>query len=1295
MKQGLNTNLFSLIRIIFLWIFLFVLNVSSLNSAASYQLQSVFDSGGGSTVIGDVNVVYQSVSPVFSSVTVKDDIQLINGNHFTSIATNIDGFLEDFEREDVTINATVQGLTNLMVEFEAWSESYIYQFSNSIDNDFLDNGWEIVWDSLENLRDEEEFVTINVRVFDGLTWSQWYPSDRNIMVDNLYPVFVNVAMSNDKFSPSNETSIGIGDTITSFFNVEETFLDNYFVNVLNQYGTVVQQFYDGSTFYDSRLNQFNEEWNGINLSSSYELDGYYDFEIIVQDTAGNTVSTNTTFLLDDTSPDVTNIVLSTQGQELNSELGDLSLNWDISDNFDDEVSHNISYQYVDFDLKQIDNLALWLDVADLYSVEVVNGTKVSLLHDKSFIGNHFTQSNSESYPSLVSDDYVSFDVLEFDQFNDVLTSSEVFEANRLYYLYSIVYRGSQWDLLEDTMISSQEGTLSIGLNQNSTFSSFRLAEMIIFSEPLAVDDRSNLLNYLNFKWTLNIEDDWIVDQDDLLVETWSKASLPDSSYYRVKVKGTDNVGNNVFDYSNVAFTPDRTAPEIAADFTDLYVTEDIVVIYDPNEDELDNYASHIGLTWEAELILTEDDPLKASDVLLDAINEVDSSQQVEVVPGQHRNTSSTDDGNLYGLDHPAFVRLTLFDQQGNYVSKEIEVNVAAVNDAPVFIADIGNSISYDSFNDIIYNIRFNEDTVSDPLILDDYVLDVDNEKEDLVFTVLNSDYNLLGNVDTDAKSYESTFLNVDIAEASSEHQIVFSPSLNFYGDRIVSINVQDPAGLQSQQEIIVRIWPVNDPPIIADVIDSLEVNDEDNSIQITLTDFEDDNFLEDVAPTYNHLLNWTVESLDEVVSLDTSLSGADTFTFIPEDNFYGTINFVVRLTDSDTVAEGVFPPESEYGGYVAQPLSVTHPFTVVWNPINDAPVPLDIPPQIQEEDYGVWTLDLSSYKEDVEDSGLDLKWELNLDSNFVTHTYDEDLNLITFQTIQDGFGKMTVGLTLTDTDENIYFQPYQANPITVAHSFILELSPVNDVPTLDSVSINSTISGFDNFSFSEDIFKVRAVGFNDIGIEDGVFNPELGNEYDASIEGEDFGGVEYLSNTILYDYYWYVDGALVQSDIASSISTNYFTIIPDYQGKTITVEVQPNDSELVGAVQTDDFVVNILPENVDQTLSSFSPSLNFYTNTGNVALTWGSVTDQNVDDDIVYRIGIWQTDKFETIPIETMTLDSSKFYDSGWFSGLDNINLEDIVTGFTHGAYFWRIWTGNLFANDSMDNFYDTGDPLR
>ena len=61
---------------------------------------------------------------------------------------------------------------------------------------------------------------------------------------------------------------------------------------------------------------------------------------------------------------------------------------------------------------------------------------------------------------------MSFDVLEFDQFDDVLSSTDVFEANRLYYLYSIVYRGSEWELLEDTMISFQEGTLSIGLNQH-------------------------------------------------------------------------------------------------------------------------------------------------------------------------------------------------------------------------------------------------------------------------------------------------------------------------------------------------------------------------------------------------------------------------------------------------------------------------------------------------------------------------------------------------------------------------------------------------------------------------------------------------------------------------------------------------------------------------------------------------------------------------------------------------------------------------------------------------------------
>tara|TARA_A100001015_G_scaffold218726_1_gene245901 strand:- start:276 stop:6254 length:5979 start_codon:yes stop_codon:yes gene_type:complete len=1274
-------------------VFILIFNAHFIFANTGYQLQSVIDSGGGPSEIQGKNAVYQSVGPVFHSVTVKNDLQVVNGNHFSSVITQVDGFLEDFEREDVTINATVLGLTNLEVEFEARSLSNVYQFSNRIDNDFLDSGWMIVWDSLENLTDQEVYVTFNSRVFDGLTWSKWYQATRNVVVDNLYPVFDEFFLSNNKFSPSNASSIGIADTITTFFDVEETFLDNYFVNVFDDQDQLVRQFFNGSVFHDLTLNQFNQVWDGLNSSSDFEDDGYYKFEIVVQDSAGNTTAVNDSFLLDDQSPTIEDIVLSTVGQELNSELGNLSLIWDSDDNFDTQVSHNISYQYVDFEIKDIDGLYLWLDVADLFSVDLINTDKVTLLADKSFTGNHFLQSNSNFSPTLVSDNYVSFDVIEFDQFDDVLRSSENFEANTTYYLYFVIHRDSGWEILEDTLVSTTEGKLSIGLNQASTFSNFRLAEFVVFSDPLSVDDRTDLLNYFNFKWTLNIEDDWNFDQDNLLAETWSKNSLPDSSYFRIKVKGTDHVGNNFFQYSNVAFTPDRTAPEIASTFTDIYATEDITVIYDPSEFELDNYSSHIGLTWDAELISTTDDPTKASDVLLEAINEVNNEQQVELVPGQHRNTFSTADGNVFGLDHPAFVDITLFDQQGNFTSKQIQVNVQAINDVPVFIADIGDSISYDSYNDIIYNIRFNEDTISNPLTLDDYVLDVDNDKEDLVFTVLNNDYYLLGNIQSDAKSYESTFLNVDISEASSEHQIVFTPSLNFYGDKVVSINVQDPGGLFSQQDMVVRIWPVNDPPIIADVIQSLEISNEDNAIQVTLTDFEDDVFLEDVAPTYNHLLNWTVESLSDIVTLDTSLSNSDTFTFNAEENFYGTINFVVRLTDTDTVAEGVFPPGTEYGGYTAQPLSVTHDFTVVWTPVNDAPVPLDIPDQIQQEDYGLWVLDLSTYKQDIEDTGLDLKWELDLDSNFVTHTYDPNLNQISFQTVQDGFGKMTVGLTLTDTDENINFQPYTPNPLTVQHSFVLELSPVNDAPSLDGVSINSTVTGFEHFAVSEDTFKVRAVGFRDIGVENGQVNSELGNEYDASIVGEDFGGVEYQTNSILYDYHWYVDGNLIQSEIDSTSSTNFFTVIPSYQGKTVTVEVQPNDSDLLGTVQTDAFVVNILPNNIDQTLSSFSPTLNFYTNTGNVTVTWGAVSDQNVDDEIVYRLGIWQTDKFETIAMDTMTLDSQKFYDSGWFSGFDQINLEEIISGFTHGAYFWRIWTGNLFANENTTYYYDTGDP--
>lgn len=1255
-------------------------------SVTSYQLQSIFDSGGGAASTVTSNLIFQSVSPIFSSVLSKDSLQLINGVHFDSTVGAIEGFDPFYERADVTLNAQTFGLMSSKIEFELIVDGTIYSFISDTDHQFDDTGWTAIWDSLEHLSDTESYVSVNARVFDGLTWGPWYRSPDKIFIDNLYPVIANVVLNTDKFSPSNETSVGILDTITAYFDIEENFFNSYSINILDSEDNIVQSFSTLSDFETMDLYQFDQLWDGKNTAGDYQSDGLYRFQIQAEDLAGNVASHNLLFVLDDTAPDISNMLLFTEGQALNSQLGKLDLSWIVEDNFDQFVSQNISYQYIDFNVNSLSGLVLWLDAADAYSISEVGDSKVQVLEDKSRSGNHFIQSRYSFLPSLVRDESMSFDVLEFDQYDDSLSSINTFLSGSIYYLYSVVFREGNWQISMNSFTLSSSQHLHLGISEELANNANKIAEIIIVTEPLSIQEQASLFSYLSFKWNLSISDSWIVDTENTFDNEWEKEDLPDSAYYRMKVVGTDDVGNSVVTYSNVAFTPDRTAPVISSDFVEINATEDVVLVYDPFDYELDNYSSHLGLVWNASIVMEEDDPINSSEEVLEYISLASDGQSLEIIPVQDRNTASTDGGNMYGLDHDARINVELFDQQGNYAVSTVQLNIEPVNDPPVFIDHVGTNVLYDSFNDVIYNVKVDEDTVSDPFYLREYVIDIDNDIEDLVFGVSNPDYNLL--LESDKRLYQSVSLNVEFSDEFNDTAIIFTPSLNFYGDQSVSINVQDADGLYTDQEIIVRVWPVNDPPVISDLMRGIEVSDEDNNIVLTLTDYENDVFLEDQAPTYNHLLNWTIESLTDEVTLDTSLSASDTFTFIPEENFYGTVNFVVKLTDSDIVAEGVFPPDTEYGGYHAQPLSVTSSFSVVWNPVNDPPTPLDIPPQIKEEDFGVWTLDLSSYKTDIEDDVNDLDWSVQLDTDFVTYTYDDATNVITFQTVQDGYGKLSVGLTLTDKDNNIDFQPYVPNPASVQHYFDLEVSPVNDVPSLEGVVVSSVVTDIADLVLTDDVLKAQAIGYKDIGVENGVFISELGTEYNQTLNGEDFGGVEYESNTVLYDYYWYVDGELIQTEVASVSSSNLFTVNSDYQGKNITVEVLPNDSNSVGLAKTKGLLVNTLPDNIDTSSEFFAPELNFYTNTGNVRLAWDSVTDFE-NDDIVYRLGIWKTDKFVTVPMEEMTLDSVKFYDSGWFLGEDKPNFEEIISGLTHGSYFWRVWTGNLFNEE----FYDTDDP--
>ena len=618
------------------------------------------------------------------------------------------------------------------------------------------------------------------------------------------------------------------------------------------------------------------------------------------------------------------------------------------------------------------------------------------------------------------------------------------------------------------------------------------------------------------------------------------------------------------------------------------------------------------------------------------------------------------DGNVYGKSE-AWLKVTLYDEDGNFVEKDIQLHVAPVNDKPRFLANIGGDlIKRDSEEQIIYNVKFDEDTQSPIIELNNFTVDVDNLYSDLVWSVSANNYiNIIST--SELNQFEQDLFTMKLTEEMGEHKLEMIPTENWYGDESIDLVVTDLDGTSNVQAFTARVWPVNDNPIIKSSMTQLEVNNEDIEIEIELSDYEDDIYLEDESPTYSAQLKWSVIEYDSdfISVVDGNNSLEDTITLTPVANKYGTTNIVVQLEDTDKVPEQVFPPLSEYGGYSASPKTTTANITIVWKPMNDAPVISPVANVVKNEDDPSWTIDLSEYEFDIEDPDHKLLWVIQTTPTAsLNGSFNEITKVLTLTPQNNAWGTIDVKLSLSDTDNGIEFTPYTPDPLTVVQEFIVTLNPVNDIPVIDHLVINGAHSSRTDMIMSDDEITISAVGYDDIGYNSDTRNDiALGDEYVDNIVN--FGGVK---NEKRYHYRWYIGNSEVdpsktlEETVAGTIeSSDSFTIKPNYyssydslQGKTITVEVWPDDAEDIGATFTKSILVNTVPTVVNY--SAATPGQDIYTNDPEVIMNWTIVTDPDVSDsdNIGYRFKTWKVPKWNPAPDDTGIDNQDAFYDSGW-----------------------------------------------
>ncbi|MFT5171771.1 MAG: hypothetical protein ACI9BD_001549, partial [Candidatus Marinamargulisbacteria bacterium] len=377
----------------------------------SYKLtNSVHDSGGNSSAESNYKMIFQSFSPSVVGQSSGGDKKVVQGTHFSSEVFKVDGFQQPFERDGVTLNAEARGTITTQVQFKAKliDNSELDVFPSSVDST-KGNGWGLNWASTGNVPLVQKHVKIMSRAYDGLTWGPWFETDQSFTIDNDPPDILGLSTGLSPFSPHNLTSIGVRDTATLNFNIEEDFLKSWEIKIIKD-GVVTRTFSSAST---ENLT-ISEVWNGNNIADEFSPDGDYIVEVRVEDMVGHETISTSTVAIDDTSPSVPIVALLSEGQSVNSSKGDVQASWTAEDNADAELEYDVTYAFSGFSPRNYTGLQLWLDAADHKRFKFSGGNTIEEWKDKSGNGFNARQTSQARQPTLIDDGMNGNKAVRFD-----------------------------------------------------------------------------------------------------------------------------------------------------------------------------------------------------------------------------------------------------------------------------------------------------------------------------------------------------------------------------------------------------------------------------------------------------------------------------------------------------------------------------------------------------------------------------------------------------------------------------------------------------------------------------------------------------------------------------------------------------------------------------------------------------------------------------------------------------------------------------------------------------------------
>jgi hypothetical protein len=149
--------------------------------------------------------------------------------------------------------------------------------------------------------------------------------------------------------------------------------------------------------------------------------------------------------------------------------------------------------------------------------------------------------------------------------------------------------------------------------------------------------------------------------------------------------------------------------------------------------------------------------------------------------------------NAYGVN---YITLTLMDTDGAYVTQQLQIYVISVNDYPIISPEIPDSL-FETLED---------DALS--IILTGFENDIEDADDKLIWDVLN--------VDT---SKIKVSVNPDTDELIILPVVIFTPGEYGFVEEEMTLLLSDSQGYTTQQNVTVKIYPVNNAPVIEELPD--------------------------------------------------------------------------------------------------------------------------------------------------------------------------------------------------------------------------------------------------------------------------------------------------------------------------------------------------------------------------------------------------------------------------------------------------------------------------------------------